>query len=1571
MSWTAKRDFVKLFILLFGLQVSHVWSESNWGGKFTQKIICGLTGTTVTLKCSFRYPKTQDGQNIIVEKTLWFINGPNDNPEDLMMDNKYSGRLDFNCEVDSCTLSIKELKKDDANYYKFRFITNATERGYTLDTKVTLQVTDLKVVKEYNRLSCDSQKCNLDAPSYIWYKNAKKMPNSYKTQKIWPPDYGSYSSYSCVIKGHEKHVSPPKCWTDNLCDRVLYNERSICAFKGSSVNISCIYSYHTSIGEKIWFTPSSTDTWNVPSKSWDPQSHRYSTFDSSQGESMLQIKNVMERDSAEYRFKFSAWGRDLPGTTLTVIAGQVEVIKAEVKDSSTVASLYCRTSCSPAGSLSWCWSQNNRPCEDFSTRNVTTITLQPGDYITCAAKGYPFSVSPPLYALEAPRVLLSISQEIKEGDSLTLTCKADTPTSSRHQWYKKTTISTREAMIKGDKLVFSNIQSSDSAEYFCEVGNELGEKTSQPVAIDVKYSPRFPDLSVSPSNVTKEGQRVTLNCKSDADPVADYTFYKDNSELQSSGGTYIFPSISYKDAGNFTCKAQNKYGNTISSQVVVEVQHRPQDTRISARPSSNVSVGSSVSLTCSSDAIPAVTYNWYKDNEESSKFTGAIFNIINFQPDNEGVYHCMAQNIMGTQKATIQLLVKAASPIIMAVSCTMAGILFILLLVTVLLLRKKIYPKGRTHLSTLAQSKTREESSEDQQDELVYSMVAFSNHSPIYSNVTKAKRAQEKDEDESVEYTTVKCDGGASVFANFFHRIHNLAFSAVTPMRGIHAAHISSKYRMSWTAKRDFVKLVILLFGLQVSHVWSESNWGGKFTQKTICGLTGTTVILNCSFWYPKTQDGQNIIVEKTLWFLKRTNNNPEDLMMDNKYSGRLDFNCEVNSCTLSIKELKKDDANDYKFRFITNATKRACTLKSAVTLTVTDLNVGEDWRSYLSCDSQTCNLDAPSYIWYKNANRLPNDYNSQKIWPPEHGSYSCVIKGHEKHVSPPKCVINTCGSVLYNERSICAFKGSLVNIYCIYSYDMSIWEKIWFTPDSTDTWNVPSKSWDPQSHRYSTFDSSEGKSMLQIKNVTERDSAEYRFKFSTLGRDLPGTTLTVIAGQVEVIKAEVKDSSTVASLYCHTSCSPARYLFWCWRQNSRPCDVFSTRNLEITLHPGDYITCAAEGYPFSVSPPLYALEAPRVLLSISQEIKEGDSLTLTCKADTPTSSRHQWYKKTTISTREAMSKGDKLVFSNIQSSDSAEYFCEVGNELGEKTSQPVAIDVKYSPRFPDLSVSPSNVTKEGQRVTLNCKSDADPVADYTFYKDNSELQSSGGTYIFSSISYKDAGNFTCKAQNKYGKINSSQVVIEVQYGPQDTRISARPSSEVSVGYSVNLTCSSDANPAATYNWYKDNEESSKFTGAIFNIINFQPDNEGVYHCKAQNIMGTQKATIQLLVKAASPIIMAVSCTMAGILFILLLVTVLLLRKKIYPKGRTHLSTLAQSKTREESSEDQQDELVYSMVAFSKHSPIYSNVTKAKRAQVKDEDESVEYTTVKCDGSASVLKPKMSTDVSAVYSNVQ
>ena len=114
---------------------------------------------------------------------------------------------------------------------------------------------------------------------------------------------------------------------DQTCNRVIYTDRSICAFKDSSVDISCTYSSYQTIRSKFWFSPERSHQWQSPSQpedfSEDSQfAGRVQVLDSERGRSTLRITDLTESDSAQYHFKFTTegfeWRSSLPGTTLTV-----------------------------------------------------------------------------------------------------------------------------------------------------------------------------------------------------------------------------------------------------------------------------------------------------------------------------------------------------------------------------------------------------------------------------------------------------------------------------------------------------------------------------------------------------------------------------------------------------------------------------------------------------------------------------------------------------------------------------------------------------------------------------------------------------------------------------------------------------------------------------------------------------------------------------------------------------------------------------------------------------------------------------------------------------------------------------------------------------------------------------------------------------------------------------------------------------------------------------------------------------------------------------------------------------
>ncbi|XP_064813951.1 B-cell receptor CD22-like [Oncorhynchus masou masou] len=279
-----------------------------------------------------------------------------------------------------------------------------------------------------------------------------------------------------------------------------------------------------------------------------------------------------------------------------------------------------------------------------------------------------------------------------------------------------------------------------------------------------------------------------------------------------------------------------------------------------------------------------------------------------------------------------------------------------------------------------------------------------------------------------------------------------------------------------------------------------------------------------------------------------------------------------------------------------------------------------------------------------------------------------------------------------------------------------------------------------------------------------------------------------------------------------------------------------------------DSYFCAVKG---RLSSPAVYKPKTSVSVSPSGEIVEGSSVTLTCSSDAnpPVQSYTWWYKKNGGDCQSMT--GPQHVFSHIQSSDSGEYYCESQNEMGTDRSGTINMDVKYKPKNPSVSVSPSGEIVEGSSVTLTCSSDANPPVDkYTWYKKNvTSPKASGQSYSITYIISEDRGEYYCEAENKYGRLNSSSVFVDVQYGPKNTSVSVSPSGEIVEGSSVTLTCSSDANPPVDkYTWYFQNETFLNGCGQMYNISNFKSVDSGHYHCEAWNRRGSRNSTALMII---------------------------------------------------------------------------------------------------------------------------
>ncbi|XP_038561244.1 sialoadhesin-like [Micropterus salmoides] len=540
--------------------------------------------------------------------------------------------------------------------------------------------------------------------------------------------------------------------------------------------------------------------------------------------------------------------------------------------------------------------------------------------------------------------------------------------------------------------------------------------------------------------------------------------------------------------------------------------------------------------------------------------------------------------------------------------------------------------------------------------------------------------------------------------------------------------------------------------------VQSQNGWGVTYTPTQICALKGSTVDINCTYTYPSSLNNHDTKVQETFWFTKESNNVYVGLKTDPEYSGRVEYICQNKRCTLRITDLRESDSAEYKFRFITNQELGKYTGLPGVTLSVTDLQVQVSRSKYspwaeLKCHS-SCRLPGhPSYIWYKNGQKIQEETSTYSGSFDPAGSFSCAVRGYEKSRSPsvyapkfPSVSASPSGDLV---------EGRSVNLTC--SCDAKpaanyIWYKRTKNPDHEDL------SKEPQ---------------LVFSSIQSSDSGEY----------------------------------------------------YCAAEN------------QLGRRTSEYIFINVK----------YAPKLPSVSVSPSAEIVEGSSVTLTCSSDANPAAKYTWYKE-----NQTLHQGPEgsYYFTSISSEDRGIYFCKSENKYGQINSTSLSIDVQYAPKLPSVSASPSGEIMENSSVTLTCSSDANPAAKYSWYKKNQRLLSEESQLVFSSIQSSDSGEYYCAAENQLGRKTTKYIFINVKYAPKLPSVSVSPSAEIVEGSSVTLTCSSDANPAANYTWYKENEDSPKASGQNFTITDFRAEHSGNYYCEAQNRRGRHNSTLHLTVVA-------------------------------------------------------------------------------------------------------------------------
>uniref|UniRef100_A0A8C7GP03 Ig-like domain-containing protein n=1 Tax=Oncorhynchus kisutch TaxID=8019 RepID=A0A8C7GP03_ONCKI len=245
-----------------------------------------------------------------------------------------------------------------------------------------------------------------------------------------------------------------------------------------------------------------------------------------------------------------------------------------------------------------------------------------------------------------------------------------------------------------------NLRPSDSAEYKFRLNTQnSGWKNSESgttVFVTGLKVIKNPDT-------VKEGQKVTLTCSTmcilSNNPNLTYIWYKNGRRL--TNPKTLKTSLS-EDAGSYSCVLVG-LENQPSLGATLTVRYPPRSTTVMVSTDQNKIVeGSSVTLTCSSDANPPMEkYTWYKRNGtkvsvlqgETESYTIPIVSLGYIDQ-----YFCEAKNEIGAQNSTWDLttddrLVNVLTPVLCVVAVLTAGTLLVLKRLSPLDVR--FYPEER------------------------------------------------------------------------------------------------------------------------------------------------------------------------------------------------------------------------------------------------------------------------------------------------------------------------------------------------------------------------------------------------------------------------------------------------------------------------------------------------------------------------------------------------------------------------------------------------------------------------------------------------------------------------------------------------------------------------------------------------------------------------------------------------------------------------------------------------------------------------------------------------------------
>ncbi|XP_065101141.1 vascular cell adhesion protein 1b isoform X2 [Paramisgurnus dabryanus] len=380
----------------------------------------------------------------------------------------------------------------------------------------------------------------------------------------------------------------------------------------------------------------------------------------------------------------------------------------------------------------------------------------------------------------------------------------------------------------------------------------------------------------------------------------------------------------------------------------------------------------------------------------------------------------------------------------------------------------------------------------------------------------------------------------------------------------------------------------------------------------------------------------------------------------------------------------------------------------------------------------------------------------------------------------------------------------------------------------------------------------------MSIPNVTLSDAGVYQCEVSNnLGRQTDNVSVVVQAPPmntiIEASQQTVLMEGESISIFCKSDGVPVDRVVLRRMLDSRTTELKSSVGSEtsftfesVKVSDSGFYECTAFNKFGSQSASLnLTVEAAPHNLRISglTAVSLGSSLTLTCEAEGSPELEFTWTALKPDGQSVEMGKRREMSIPNVTLTDAGVYQCEVSNNLGRQTKR-VSVVVQAPPMNTIIEASQQTVLKEGQSISIFCKSDGVPVDRVVLRRmldsRTTELKSSVGSetsFTFESVEVSDSGFYECTAFNKFGSQSASlnltveAYLLEVELQPSDAIVAES-------GSSLTLSCNASGCPQPTFTWKSlgnlPNRGLIKTDGLLSKLFldPVEVEDEGTYICE-------------------------------------------------------------------------------------------------------------------------------------------